>query len=165
MPTIRRTPKSKAATTNPKDLIGVTKVPLFSVVPPASLIYEGLAMQDGARKYGPFNWRSKKVILSIYLDALGRHVLAFVDGEEFAADSKKPHLAHAKACLGIIIDAMETGNLIDDRPPRGPAADLLERWKRHAPTTEAVLGRWKKRYDAEQKRRERSRAKRGKRAR
>lgn len=40
-------------------------------------------------------------------------------------DSKKPHLAHALACLGIIVDAKESGNLIDDRPLPGPASRLI----------------------------------------
>jgi hypothetical protein len=34
------------------------------------------------------------------------------------------HLGHAKACLGILLDAEATGNLIDDRPLA--AADALK---------------------------------------
>lgn len=113
--------------TNPKDLVGVTK-PRLSLVPPASLLYEALAMQNGAAKYGPFNWRDKKVQALIYIDALKRHVDAWVDGEEVAADSGVPHLAHAKACLGILIDALETGNLVDDRPKKGCMARLIEKF-------------------------------------
>lgn len=123
------TAKPEISTTNPKDLIGVTKVPNLSVIPSASLIYEGLAMQDGAHKYGPMNWRTKKVVASIYIDACLRHVMAWYDGEEYASDSGKPHLGHAKACLGILADAIETGNLVDDRPVAGAAAVILERWR------------------------------------
>src|ERR1051325_3153245 len=101
---------------NPKDILGKRKVPLFSVVPPASLIYQGKAMEDGARKYNSFNWRTNKVIASIYIDACMRHLAAWWDGEEVAEDSGVPHLGHALACIGIIVDALETGNLIDDRP-------------------------------------------------
>lgn len=103
-------------------------MPLLSCVPPASLIYEALGMADGARKYGPYNWRKTKVILSIYIDACLRHLLAFYDGEEVAPDSGVPHLAHAKANLGIIIDALQQGGAIDDRPPKGAAGKLLEEW-------------------------------------
>ena len=120
---------SKATTVNPKDLIGVTKVPILSVVPPASLIYEGVAMRDGAKKYGPYNWRAKKVVASIYVDALLRHVMDWWDGEENAPDSGAPHLGHAKACAGILADAIETGNLVDDRPLKGPAARLMDKHK------------------------------------
>ena len=52
-------------------------------------------------------------------------LMAWLDGEENAADSGKPHLAHALACLGIIVDAKETGNLVDDRPLPGVAAKLI----------------------------------------
>ncbi|KKN48575.1 hypothetical protein LCGC14_0651620 [marine sediment metagenome] len=110
---------------NPKDILGQTKVSL-SKVPTAAIIYEALAMVDGAKKYGPFNWRKNKVIASIYVDACLRHVGSWFDGEEIATDSLVHHLGHARACLGILIDALETGNLDDDRPPSGPAARLLE---------------------------------------
>lgn len=111
--------------TNPKDRLGAKKVNLH-LVPPASKIYQALAMENGAKKYGPYNWRDKKVQLSIYISAIQRHVDAFFDGEELAEDSGVPHLAHAIANLGIIIDALETGCLIDDRPIKGPAARLIK---------------------------------------
>ena len=118
---------------------------MISVIPPASLIYEGLAMRygaylapriDGTLGYGPYNWRANKVIASIYVDACMRHMLGWWDGEEFASDSGAPHIGHAKACLGIIADAKESGNLIDDRPLAGTASALLELWKvTDAPST------------------------------
>lgn len=126
--------------TNPKDLLGTKKVPNLSVIPPASIVYEGLAMRYGAYEapladgvnhgYGPFNWREKKVRASIYIDAAMRHLMSWWDGEENASDSGAPHLGHAKACMGILADAIESGNLVDDRPKPGPAPALLERLKR-----------------------------------
>lgn len=116
--------KKTLAGTNPKDALGAKKVQL-NLVPPASVIYQALAMEDGERKYGPFNWRQNKVIASIYVAAALRHIYAWQDGEDDAADSGKPHLGHALACLGIIVDAKETGNLIDDRPVKGAAAALI----------------------------------------
>ena len=110
--------------TNPKDLLGIKKVQL-NLVPPSSIIYQALAMEDGARKYGPYNWRQNKVIASIYVAAAMRHLHSWLDGEECASDSGKPHLAHALACLGIIVDAKETGNLVDDRPLPGSASRLI----------------------------------------
>ncbi len=115
-------------TINPKDLIGIKKVPL-SLIPPASKIYQAMAMRDGAIKYGPYNWRQKKVKFMIYIDAVQRHLDALLDGEDLASDSGLPHLAHALACLGILVDAKESGNLIDDRPTAGPAPQLLERFR------------------------------------
>lgn len=112
---------------NPKDLVGVKK-PRLSLVSPAGMIYEALAMQNGADKYGPYNWREKKVQAMIYLEACMRHLLAWQEGEEIAADSGVPHLGHAKACLGILIDALETDSLIDNRPKKGAAAKLIDRY-------------------------------------
>jgi hypothetical protein len=115
--------------TNPKDLVGIKKVQL-NLVPASSIIYQAYAMEDGAKKYGPFNYRDNKVMASIYVAACMRHLLSWQDGEENAEDSGKPHLAHAIACLGILIDSYETGNLIDDRPTPGAAAKIIEKWKK-----------------------------------
>lgn len=119
--------KAPLQSTNPKDKIGIKK-PRLSLVPPSSLIYQALAMQDGANKYGPYNWRAKKVSASVYIDACLRHILDWVDGEEFSSDANVPHLGHALACLGIIVDALETGNLVDDRPTSGSASKLIEKF-------------------------------------
>lgn len=112
---------------NPKDLLGILKIQL-NLVPPASKAYQALAMEDGAVKYGPYNWRDNKVIASIYVAAAMRHVEMWYDGEDNAEDSRKPHLGHALACIGIIVDALETGNLIDDRPTPGAMAKIIKRW-------------------------------------
>jgi hypothetical protein len=114
--------------TNPKDLLGIKKVQL-NLVPASSIIYQALAMEDGARKYGPYNWRANKVIASIYVAAAMRHLQAWYDGEQVASDSQKPHLGHALACIGIIVDALETGNLVDDRPLPGAAGKLIAEWE------------------------------------
>ena len=113
---------------NPKDQLGIRKVPLH-LNPPAALIYMALGFWDGAVKYGPFNWREEKVSFSVYYAATMRHLLALLDGEWDASDSGKPHLAHALACLAIIADAYENGTLVDDRPKPGAAPRLLEEWR------------------------------------
>jgi hypothetical protein len=110
---------------NPKDLLGITKVPL-GLLPAAGKIYGAMAMKHGADKYGPYNWREKKITMSIYLDALERHLLAYRDGEDEAKDSGLSHLAHIIAGASIIADALETGNILDDRPTKGQAAAILE---------------------------------------
>lgn len=113
--------------TNPKDRIGAKK-PRLSLVPPAGLVYAALAMANGADKYGPYNWREKKVQAMIYLEAAQRHLLSWQDGEENATDSGVPHLGHALACILILIDALETKNLIDNRPKNGVMAQIIERF-------------------------------------
>lgn len=111
---------------NPKDRLGSAKVDL-SLLPPAGVIHAAHAMMDGAVKYGPYNWRQKKVRARVYIAAARRHLDSYLDGEETAADSDVHHLGHAIACCAIILDAMESGTLVDDRPLPGSAARLLAR--------------------------------------
>lgn len=102
-------------TTNPKDLVGETKPSLRAV--PMIAVYEmGKAMLDGMRKYGLFNWRTNAVRSDIYVDAAMRHINAWADGEEVASDSGVHHLAHAMACMAILIDAQNADQLVDNRP-------------------------------------------------
>lgn len=112
---------------NPKSIQGMEKVNLF-LVPPVAIAHEARAMEDGARKYGPYNWRGNSVAASVYLAAAKRHIDSWLDGEENAADSGVHHLGHARACLGILLDALETGNLIDDRPSKGAASAVFSRY-------------------------------------
>lgn len=108
--------QSKALTSNPKDLLGDKKVPVGAVCSVA-ILHEACAMLDGELRYGFRNWRDKKVRCRVYIDAARRHLDAWEEGEEYALDSGVHHLGHARACLGILLDAQETGNLIDDRAP------------------------------------------------
>ena len=110
--------------TNPKDLVGQTKVPL-GLLPGAGKIYGALAMADGAAKYRPYNWRGKKVRMTVYLDAIERHLLALRDGEDLTGDTDVPHEGAIIACASILADAREGGFLVDDRPLPGPSALLL----------------------------------------
>lgn len=112
---------------NPKTVFGLTK-PSLSKCPPSAILYMALGFMDGARKYGPFNWRGNKVSASIYIDACKRHLDSWFDGEECASDSGFPHLAHALACIAIIVDAKECGVLNDDRPLPGGMSRLIEEW-------------------------------------
>ena len=100
---------------NPKTAIGMTKPPL-SVVPPVAMFHLGQAMQDGERKYGLMNWREHSVSSSVYYNAAMRHIMSWWDGQEKAHDSGVHHLAHAMACMAIILDAQSLGQLNDDRP-------------------------------------------------
>ena len=102
-------------TPNPKDAAGAAKPKLSNV--PMRAVYEmASAMDDGAKKYGQVNWRGHPVLASVYYDAALRHLTAWFDGEDKAADSGIDHRAHAMACMAVIIDASHHGCLIDDRP-------------------------------------------------
>lgn len=106
---------SKATTPNPKDLFGNKKIS-FTKVPATALAHCAYAMMDGADKYDAYNWRSKPVIASIYVDAMIRHALDWFEGQQCARDSGGHHMGHAMACAAILLDAEECGVLIDDRP-------------------------------------------------
>lgn len=125
---------------NPKTLTGQRKLPVLSIVPAASILGEAEAMRygayeapriDGSKGYGPFNWREQPIEAMTYVDAAFRHLAAWVDGEEVAGDSLVHHLKHAKASLGILLDAMEINKWIDNRPKvAGTAAAILKRNQR-----------------------------------
>lgn len=116
---------------NPKTAIGVTKVPLH-LVPPSAKHFLASAFADGAKKYGPYNWRDKTVSSSVYLGAAQRHMDAWWDGEGLSADAKVHHLAHAMACLAIVLDAETVGKLNDDRPTKGATPELQSQWGKDA---------------------------------
>lgn len=101
--------------TNLKDAYGLAKSPVNNI-PSVALFALGAAMADGARKYTPFNWREAQVKASIFFDANQRHAWDWWEGEDFAPDSLVHHLAHQMACCAIILDAIQQGNFIDDRP-------------------------------------------------
>lgn len=126
-PVLVRFPTPQLATggENPKDRIGARKPPLH-LIPPAAEVLESVVMALGAKKYGEFNWRAAHVKASVYVAAARRHLLQWFDGQDDDAESGVSHLAHARACLGILLDARATGNLVDDRPSPGASARLIE---------------------------------------
>lgn len=120
-----RDEKADTKETNPKDDIGVTKLPMH-LVPGSAKAYMTMAFLEGALKYGKYNWRPSGVRCSIYLDALERHLEKFKNGEWNDKKTKVPHLASIMACCAIILDSDLMGNLNDDRPPAGPVAELID---------------------------------------
>ncbi len=109
---------------NPKTQYGVKKPPLW-YVPFVAIYRTALAHLHGHLKYGHFNWREDPVSISTYLDAACRHLIAYKEGQQDALDSKCHHLAHACACLNIIMDAEFHGTLIDDRHEQSTDYDML----------------------------------------
>lgn len=123
---------------NPKDLVGAKKAPL-RYVPPALMLAAARAMENGAIKYGPFNWREQPVEVVTYVEAVLRHLFAFLDGQDLAEDSGLPHIDHAIAGLGIIADARALGTLIDNRFTAGPAADILRALDQSVPPVPSAI--------------------------
>jgi hypothetical protein len=109
-------------TLNPKDARGKRKAPL-RLMPGAASAWCSAALAHGAEQYGEFNWREHDVELSVYLEAIKRHIDAMMDGEWLDPKSGLPHITHVMAGAAIVIDADSIGILIYDLPPPGGASD------------------------------------------
>ena len=103
--------------TNPKDAVGIKKVPM-SVVPAQVLMETGLALFEGARKYGRSNYRVAGVRASVYYDACMRHMMNWWEGQDIDIDSGINHVTKAIAGLIVLRDAMMNDKWNDDRPPK-----------------------------------------------
>jgi hypothetical protein len=90
-----------------------------------------LALLDGMLKYGRLNCRGTEVRASVYLAACGRHLAEWLEGQDTDAKSGLHPLAHALACLAIILDAEAAGTLIDDRNYPGGYSELVEQLTPH----------------------------------
>ena len=111
--------------TNPKDLEGLKRVPM-GLFPQTAVIAGAMAFLEGHLKYRQYNWRDAGVRASIYNDALLRHMSAWWNGEDIDIKSGLPHLWKAIACLAILIDSDQCGNLTDDRPPPAPVQEMQD---------------------------------------
>jgi hypothetical protein len=122
--------------TNPKDTVGIKKAP-FSTVSAPVMAEVGVAMMEGALKYGRHNFRGVGVRASVYYDATIRHLFSYWEGEDQDPDSGMSHVTKAIASLMVLRDAMIHNKCDDDRPPRSPefykelntrAGELLKRY-------------------------------------
>lgn len=111
--------------TNPKDAVGIAKVP-HSTLSAQVMGEVGLAMMEGALKYGRSNYREAGVRASVYYDALMRHIDAFWEGQDIDARSGLSHVTKAIACLMVLRDSMLQENWVDDRPPKAKNQNWVE---------------------------------------
>lgn len=107
-------PITKAS--NPKDVVGSSKAPMSTVSAPV-LAEIGVAMLEGALKYGRHNYRAAGVRASVYYDATMRHLMSWWEGEDLDPDSGLSHVTKAITSLVVLRDAMIQGKVVDDRPP------------------------------------------------
>lgn len=85
--------------------------PDLSLIPAHSLEGIALAMMDGERKYGRYNYLNG-MDWSRLIAASLRHIRAFNAGEDCAPDSQLNHLYHAAAniCMLIAYYEKDIGN-------------------------------------------------------
>jgi hypothetical protein len=127
---------------NPKDMVGMRKAPMSTV--PANVLAEvGVAMLEGASKYGRHNYRAVGVRGSVYYDGTMRHLMDWWEGEDIDPDSGMSHITKAITSLIVLRDAMIQGKFTDDRPPRSKpfypglnacAAAIVDRYADRNPT-------------------------------
>lgn len=104
--------------TNPKDSVGVKKWRQFCTIPFGPICAIGVAMLEGARKYGRHNYRVAGVRASVYIDAAIGHLIQWWEGEDVDKDSELNHITKAAASLVVLLDGMMNENYVDDRPPK-----------------------------------------------
>lgn len=103
--------------TNPKDVCGTRKAPM-STVSAVVMAEIGVAMLEGAAKYGRHNYRAVGVRSSVYYDATMRHLMDWWEGVDIDPESGMHHVTKAITSLVVLRDAMIQGMATDDRPPR-----------------------------------------------
>ena len=117
-------PRVERKETNPKDAVGIRKWRVFTTVPLTVLWELGVAMMEGARKYGRHNYRVAGVRGSVYIDAAMGHLTQWWEGEDNDLDTGLSHITKAMASLCVLRDAMIQNKFVDDRPPKTDVAAL-----------------------------------------
>ncbi len=125
--------------TNPKDAVGIKKWRQFTTVPQTVVSEVGVAMLEGARKYGRHNYRVAGVRASVYVDAAMGHLAQWWEGEDIDADSNLSHVVKAIASLVVLRDSMLQDMLTDDRPPKAKLDAVRDDLQK---VVDAMFERW-----------------------
>lgn len=88
--------------------------PPLSLIPARAQIEEARVLAFGAQKYGTHNWRAG-MAWSRLLDAALRHITAYAAGADTDEETGLSHLAHARCCLGFLLDYETTHRELDNR--------------------------------------------------
>lgn len=126
--------------TNPKDAVGSRKWRVYFTVPPRVIWEIGVALLEGALKYGRFNWRVAGVRVTVYTDAAKGHIDQFLEGENIDPDSGLHHITKAIASLVVLRDGLLDGNVYDDRQPK--VKDLGAYREQMQKTVDALLEKY-----------------------
>ena len=88
--------------------------PKLSMLTLESLAYEAAAFEYGAKKYEKNNYKAGMDWTRVS-DAALRHLTAWTNKQDLDSESGLNHLAHAKACLAMLIYYVENKVGKDDR--------------------------------------------------
>ena len=77
------------------------KAPI-SLVPVEAITGMAMAFKYGAEKHGKYNFRNNDITYTELIDALLRHTLAFLNGEDNDPESGLPHTYHLGANFAML---------------------------------------------------------------
>ena len=83
--------------------------PMPSLLPAAALLAISRVLTIGAKKYAPDNWKYVAGAEKRYMDALWRHLLAYMEGEELDPETGESHMAHIGCNVMFLLWAIESG--------------------------------------------------------
>lgn len=104
---------------NPKQAAAFRdKKPPLDLIERDAMVELAWAMKNGADKYGVGNYRTVGTISArVYVAAIMRHAMAWLDRENLDPDSGINHLAHVMANVNVLYGAIAAGTFVDDRGP------------------------------------------------
>lgn len=85
------------------------------LVPPRFIVEVAKVREFGSQKYATWDWALGRNWTD-YHDAVQRHMLAWLAGEDCDPESGLSHLAHAATSLAFLIEFRATGAGCDNRP-------------------------------------------------
>jgi hypothetical protein len=89
----------------------------YDLLPPDALDAIAQVFTYGAAKYADRNWEGGMAWGRLFA-AMMRHCWAFWRGEDVDPESGLPHLAHAGACVLMLLSHVQRGIGHDNRKPR-----------------------------------------------
>ena len=98
---------------------------MLHLLPPGPIYDIARVREFGSEKYAPWDWTIGRNHTDYY-DAVMRHMLAWLTGEDNDPESGLSHLAHAGCTLLFMIEHAKTGKGLDNRPSgllRNPMAE------------------------------------------
>ena len=89
--------------------------PRLGLIPVRAQIPIARVFEHGALKYGEYNYLKGGFTNMRLIDAILRHINAYMGGEDLDPESKIFHMAHAAAGCMILLENELTGSLKDAR--------------------------------------------------
>lgn len=86
----------------------------FSLLSTIALQKTAQVMTFGKKKYAAHNWRGG-LAWGRVLAAAGRHLYAYIGGEDKDPETGFSHLAHCACCIMFLLEYEETHKELDDR--------------------------------------------------